>query len=176
MSGTIFGYDADALNKFDAAYAASKDPRIRTLLLMDPSQPSRVLYAMSLAGKGLIIDYVIDAESFDPFMTMSQRATDGMVSVPDALGQTQIKVTTDLSYYPPFPDPPAPATEPASVYIGAEMGSTIPWIGSYWFSTPACFQQKLPNGLMLQMKTNDGVMHSFELHVNGQSYLWQMVS
>lgn len=180
MANTIFGFPADTVNAFDKAYTASLAPPLQELMAMsqannpDGTNP-RTEHAGELALQGYTIDVPIMAWGWDPYMIMFQRGIDGLTTVPDGLNQTQIKVSTDITDYPPYPAPPL---DPNAQYIDKPIGG-VAYNGAAWFPTPLTVQAKLPAGTIL---TYQG--HTFTLHVTTQQtfgstqliYVWLQIS
>ena len=88
---TLWGIDISGMAAFDAAWKASKDPRILAIYTFDSA--SRFAAAEALALKNLVpamgagaqsvlIDVEIDALGADAFLTMNQRLVDGLTWVP----------------------------------------------------------------------------------------------
>lgn len=124
---------------FNAAYIASKDPRIQALFTMNNTNPpggrDKAAYALALGG--LIIDAVIDGDGQDPFNIMSDREQDGYLWTESALMTVTdtsleeklpippggIKVSTYLADYPPYGGYPPPPPPTDSV-VGNSLGCT----------------------------------------------------
>ena len=119
---------------FNAAYKASKPPAFQPLYDGTLSQEDRWKLVGQLIAQGWIVDEEIDAEFMDPYTTLFMRALYGQTWEPAGLGETQvanvndpgavitpgqftgpvppgqIKVSTLIEDYPPFPVPATPAT------------------------------------------------------------------
>lgn len=134
---------------FDAAYIASKDPRIQKLFIGTCNQPGspmeptlRLQTATALAlQSGLIVDPDIDARGMDPYLEYSNLLQQGFVrkfaigekpvlTAPPGLtvpglppydpNAGKIVLSLDLANFPPFP------VQPAEVqYIGAYAGNGL---------------------------------------------------
>jgi hypothetical protein len=179
-SNTIFGYPADVLNAFDAAYVASLPPALQQLMATSPANlpdgtNPRLAKAADLALQGYVIDKPIMAWGWDPFMTMSQRAIDGFTTVMDGLNQVSIKVSTDLADYPPYP---VPTVDPNAQYIDRPIGG-IAYNGAAWFPTKLTITSKLSAGTEMVFQG-----HTFTLHVTTSQtqtqtqfiYVWLQIS
>ena len=131
---------------FNTAYYASKPPAFQPLYAgrpgaaMSSSTPLTQDQVWTLVGQliaqGWIIDEEIDAECMDPYTTMFMRELYGNTWEPAGLGATQstevltpgqysgpvpagqIKVSTMISDYPPYPVPAAPVTPPTKRNAG----------------------------------------------------------
>jgi hypothetical protein len=172
---------------FDAAYVASKDPRIQALFAgymglpgtaLDPG--TRQSQALSLALGGLTIDPQIDVDGGDPYLIMSTRAGYGYSTVPALLQKLPpvflppgvhvpgvpdydpslwlIKVSTQISDYPKFVGP-----SESTSYIGAYCGN-----GLYNVINNA--QNFFIAG---QQYTENGVSYTFLVAVAANEYFWQ---
>jgi len=125
---------------FNTAYYASKPPAFQPLYAGRPGAAMASSTALTqdqvwtligqLLAQGWIIDEEIDAECMDPYTTMFMRELYGNTWEPAGLGATpstevltpgqysgpmpagQIKVSTMISDYPPYPVPVAPVTPP----------------------------------------------------------------
>lgn len=150
---------------FNAAYYASKAPSFQPLYQGRPgaANPEGLTLtqdqAWSLVGQliaqGWVIDEEIDAEAMDPYTTMFMRELYGNTWEPAGLGEVestqvitpgmysgtvpsgQIKVSTLLSDYPPYPvpttgtvTPPTPQSpSPIGVRIIAQVPSQPNYVG-----------------------------------------------
>jgi hypothetical protein len=159
-SGTAFANAYQSI--FNAAYYASKPPAFQPLYQGRPgsANPSGIPLtqdqAWTLVGQliaqGWIVDEEIDAEAMDPYTTMfmrqiygntwepagmgkivsSQVITPGMYSGPVPAGQ--IKVSTMIEDFPPYPVPAGPVVPPtphAANPIGVRIIAQIPSAQNY---------------------------------------------
>lgn len=133
--------------QFDAAYIASKDPRIQALFIGTDNQPGsemdpvlRLQTATALALQaGLIVDPDIDARGADAFLTMSNDQQLGFVrkyaigekpvfTTPPGISAPgippydptagKILVSANIADYPPFAGPVAPVVDYVGLYAG----------------------------------------------------------
>jgi hypothetical protein len=149
---------------FNTAYYAAKPPAFQPLYggrpgaAMASSYPLTQDQAWVLIGKliaqGWVVDEEIDAEAMDPYTTMFMRELYGQTWEPAGLGETQsnqaltpgmysgpvpagqIKVSTMIEDYPPYPapltpvPPPTPqAANPIGVRIIAQTPSAPNYVG-----------------------------------------------
>jgi hypothetical protein len=149
---------------FNTAYYASKPPAFQPLYggrpgaAMASSYPLTQDQAWALVGKliaqGWVVDEEIDAEAMDPYTTMFMRELYGQTWEPASLGETQsnqaltpgmysgpvpagqIKVSTMIEDYPPYPvpippvPPPTPqVANPIGVRIIAQTPSAANYVG-----------------------------------------------
>lgn len=163
--------DPNGENTFNPVYWRARPPQVRVLQTFPMDTPAGPEFPRSdlvykLAAQGFIMDKAIDLYGMGPYTTMFLRLNVDQESEGlDLLGATEIKYSVTPSDYPPFPDP-EPPVDPVTEYIGEEIGSTIPWVGSYWFATQKAINNT--NGGLypqvantLQMVCNDGKMHTF---------------
>jgi len=187
---------------FNTAYYASKPPAFQPLYGGRPGCPvtTELTQAQAwgligqLLAQGYVIDEEIDAEAMDPYTTMFMRELYGNTWEPAGLGALessevltpgqysgpvpsgQIKVSTMIEDYPPYPVPIAPVTPPtpqASNPIGIRIIPQVPSqpnyigdifrcaaandgfaIGSSWTGSSAAFtgtwtKQALEMGVMI---------------------------
>lgn len=114
---------ATSESQFDAAYWASKSPEIIAMVskirastdpnskLLIAESVADVLYSQGRFSQADLVDNAIMVMGWGPFSVMSIRASDGMTSVLDGLGQHAIAVSLDLDNYPAY----SPAVPPAPV-------------------------------------------------------------
>ena len=143
---------------FDAAYVASKDPRVQALFAGTMGLPSapgsaptgpqaldptvRANNAYNLALLGLLIDAPIDAFGGDPYTLMLERTQYGYTWVPLAL-VAPITLAPGLSF-PGVPTyDPSPPFPPGSIKVSLDLKdyppfpvvvkppALVPFVGSY---------------------------------------------
>jgi hypothetical protein len=148
---------------FNTAYYASKPPAFQPLYGGRPGCPVTTGLAQDqawglvakLIAQGWVVDEEIDAEGMDPYTTMFMRQLYGQTWEPAGLGETQstevltpgmysgpvpagqIKVSTMIEDYPPYPVPvsgtvvpPTPhAVNPVGVRIIAQTPSQPGYVG-----------------------------------------------
>src|ERR1700678_2721735 len=140
---------ATTQQQFDQAYWASQPPEVQALPgIADPDQ--RAAQAATLATDGFTIDVPIMVWGWDAYLVMTMRAQFGYTWVPSALqppvsiapGTTQpgvipynpadpppgsIKVSTNVSDYPPFtlPAQPTPQTPAGIDPVGLQSVGNI---------------------------------------------------
>src|ERR1041385_2776639 len=136
----------DSNQTFNEAYWAHQPPEVRALRGVPPDvgmeTPGGLTdQAKALIQKGFIIDVPIMVWGWDPFKVMSLRIQYGYSSVPDALGVSRIKVSTDPADFPPF-DPPAPTPAPLTAPVGPRP------VAKRSLPVPAAHSQMEPSGLI----------------------------
>jgi hypothetical protein len=137
---------------FNSAYYASKPPAFQPLYNGRPGSANPTAAGLTqdqawtlvgqLIAQGWVIDEEIDAEAFDPYTTMFMRELYGNTWEPAGLGDVssgnvapgpytgpvpegQIKVSTLLSDYPPYPVPEATVVTPPTPQAANPVGIRI---------------------------------------------------
>ena len=143
---------------FNAAYYASKPPAFQPLYQGRPGSANPSGYPLTqdeawtlvgqLIAQGWTIDEEIDAEAMDPYTTMFMRELYGNTWEPAGMGKVvssqvinpgmfggpvpagQIKVSTMIEDFPPYPAPPSgpvtPPTPHASNPVGIRIIAQVP--------------------------------------------------
>lgn len=187
--------------QYNAAYKASRDPRVLALLSID--EGSRYDAAYALALKGVVIDDEIDVRGASPYLEMQYRANDGLRWVPSILqpnvqsagllpGETpnppfvpydadhmpagSCPVIADPAQFTPFPVPAAPV-DPNAIGSTPKAGDKLVGGakgGNWWDLSDLARRTALNDGFVWALE-GDG--HSYMLHV--QSFgvkIWQRLS
>lgn len=183
-------FNASDETAFNNAYMASLDPRI--VAMMNISDPAaRATQAQVLALKGLTIDVVLQVWGWSPYKTMALRQMYGYTWVPSALqnpvenapGLTtgnltpydpnnpppgSIKVSLNLTDYPPFPIPVLPPV-PEQPYVGGLNFGTF-----YYVNVPA-INAHLNDGQEIDQDGHRYIFHKF-LNPMGFSYAFERIA
>jgi len=148
-SGVMFGQvcSGPSQTTFDQAYKLAQPPQVQSLL-RNIDESSRQTLGIQLALQGYTIDVPIMIYGWDPCLVMQLRQQFGYTWVPSALqapvaiapgvivpGQVaynpnppyppgSIKVSTNVSDYPPF-TPPPPPPPPVTDYVGPQSFGAI---------------------------------------------------
>ena len=185
---------------FDAAYRASRDPRIQALYtIADPM--TRYNTALGLALKGLAIDNEIDVRGADPYLEMLFRENDGITWVPNVLqpnvapgvlppGVTpnppfvpydptnpppgSLLVSTDPAKFPPWPVPPPPPPGQTPAVPMPKPGDVLvgpPKTPTMNDLTTLARTMDLPDGFTWQQDGHTYLMHIVSFGV----HIWERV-
>jgi hypothetical protein len=121
------------IGQFDAAYIAHQPTLVQHLMSMPVDGPTpsdlaaqfqaRNLAAQGLQAQGYQIDSIIMIYGWDPYWAMFYRQQWGITA--NYLGTTTpVKISTNISDFPPYVIPPAPPAPPASTsLVGADLGN-----------------------------------------------------
>lgn len=146
--------DPQQEQEFDAAYRASRPLEVEVLRYIEDFT-ARLSRAAELAAKGFVIDVPIDAWGWDPAKVMELRVSQGYTWVPSALMPAvtiapgigapgmvpydannpppgAIKVSVNISDYPPF----KPTSPPVSVPNAQSDPVGLQSLGNLYLSVP----------------------------------------
>ncbi len=100
-----------------------------------PTDAAQLQLAQNLMGQGYLIDGPIMLWGWGPYQVMLLRRLYGFSSVPALnedptgvkTGEGSIRVSTNISDYPPLDPPPVPAEHPAlnGIYVGSTWGNGV---------------------------------------------------
>lgn len=179
--GFVPPFDPQAQAAFDKAYWTSQPSEVQALRGLPSDQaPTQ---ALALASKGFIIDYSIQAMSWDPYAVMVLRQNDGLTWTASALQpnicltipgannppfcpydpskppQGSIKTSTDPKDYPPFvvPVPPQPVPTPVKGLVGA-------FNGAVYVPGPLAMKNGVPQVADGQKVVQDGVGYTAHVY------------